>query len=123
MAERLASALVDELLALSDEDLRPLADRLAPFLAGGEPGTAFLSVDEAAARLGVHPNTVYRMIVGGRLRATRAGRLWRIPEAELGRVSSPGAETRRPRAGRAAPAPSRRFARLVRDLPYPEPDR
>ena len=118
MAERLASALVGELLALSDDDLRPLADRLAPFLAGGEPAGAFLSVDQAAERLGVHPNTVYRMIVGGRLPAVRAGRLWRIPEAELGRVGSAGPAPARPRQPRPSPRASRRFGDLVRDLPY-----
>ena len=115
--ERFASALVAELLALSDEDLRPLADRLAPFLGAPEPSGAFLSVDQAAGRLGVHPNTVYRMIDGGRLRATRAGRLWRIPEAELGRVESAGPAPR-PRPPRTAPSASRRFGDLVRDLPY-----
>ena len=117
-SERLASALVGELLALSDEDLRPLADRLAPFLGAPEPSGAFLSgVDQAAGRLGAHPNTVYRMIDGGRLRATRAGRLWRIPEAELGRVESAG-PVPRPRAPRTAPSASRRFGDLVRELPY-----
>ena len=104
MAERLASALVGELLALSDDDLRPLADRLAPFLAVAEPAGAFLSVNQAAERLGVHPNTVYRMIVGGRLRAVRAGRLWRIPEAELGRVESDRAGARPTACPAAVPA-------------------
>ena len=121
MAERLASALVGELLALSDDDLRPLADRLAPFLAVAEPAGAFLSVDQAAERLGVHPNTVYRMIVGGRLRAVRAGRLWRIPGAELGRGESGGQVPARPRALRPSPRTSRRFGDLVRELPYAEP--
>ena len=122
MAERLASALVGELLALSDDDLRPLADRLAPFLAVAEPAAApFSAFDQAAERLGVHPNTVYRMIVGGRLRAVRAGRLWRIPGAELGRVESGGQAPARPRALRPPPRTSRRFGDLVRELPYAEP--
>ena len=34
VSDRLASLLVGELLALSDDDLRPLAERLAPFLDG-----------------------------------------------------------------------------------------
>ena len=121
MAERLASALVGELLALPDEDLRPLADRLAPFLAAADPAGAFLSVDQAARRLGVHPNTVYRMIVGGRLVAVRAGRLWRIPESELGRVESAAPASARRRRSPPPPRPARRFARLVRELPYAEP--
>jgi excisionase family DNA binding protein len=120
MAERLASALVGELLALSDDDLRPLADRLAPFLEAPEHGSAFLSVNQAAERLGVHPNTVYRMIVAKRLRAIRAGRLWRIPEAELARIVSGEPEARRRRVGPPPPGASRRFAALVRELPYAE---
>lgn len=117
MAERLASALVGELLRLPDEDLRPLADRLAPFLATADPAGAFLSVDQAARRLGVHPNTVYRMILGGRLGAVRAGRLWRIPESELGRIESAAPAGAGWRRSPAPPRPARRFARLVRELP------
>jgi excisionase family DNA binding protein len=120
VSDRLASLLVGELLALSDDDLRPLAERLAPFLAGTPSSDAFLSVDQAAARLGVHPNTVYRMIVGGRLRAVRAGRLWRIPETELARVSS-GPATVAQRRSLTPPRASRRFGDLVRDLPYAGP--
>ena len=120
MSDRLASLLVGELLALSDEDLRPLAERLAQFIGGVQSSDAFLSVDQAATRLGVHPNTVYRMIVGGRLRAVRAGRLWRIPEAELARVSSRPA-TVAPRRALTPPRSARRFGDLIRDLPYPGP--
>lgn len=50
MPERLASALVGELLALPDDDLRPLAERLAPVLAGAEPAGVFITVDQAAER-------------------------------------------------------------------------
>jgi excisionase family DNA binding protein len=120
MAERLASALVGELLALSDADLRPLADRLAPFLEGSQPESTFLTVTQAAARLGVHPNTVYRMIAAKQIGATRAGRLWRIPEGELARVASAEPHAGRRRGGRPAPEASRRFAALVRELPYAE---
>lgn len=115
---RLAASLVEELLALPDEALRPLADRLAPFLTSDGPDTVFLSVAQAAERLEVHPNTVYRMILRGRLHATRAGRLWRIPEGELGRANPTSrADPRPPTRGRR-PASSGRFVRLVRELPY-----
>ena len=120
MSDRLASLLVGELLALSDDDLRPLAERLAAFLEGAQSSDVFLSVDQAATRLGVHPNTVYRMIVGGRLRAVRAGRLWRIPEAELARVASGPTTVAQGRA-LTPPRSSRRFGDLVRDLPYAGP--
>jgi hypothetical protein len=63
------------------------------------------------------------MIVGGRLVAVRVGRLWRISESELGRIESgaPAAARRRPPS--PPPRPTRRFARLVRELPYAGPDR
>lgn len=117
MPDSLVSTLVRELAALTDEELRPLAQRLTAFMPTGEPAAAFLSVGQAAERLGVHPNTVYRMIVAGRLGAVRAGRLWRIPEAELARVS-PGPATIAPRPALTPPRSSRRFGDLVRELPY-----
>ena len=42
-----------------------------------------LSVEEAARALGVHVRTVRRYIHEGRLQATRIGRLYRIPAAQL----------------------------------------
>ncbi|QIH08477.1 MULTISPECIES: helix-turn-helix domain-containing protein [unclassified Pseudomonas] len=44
---------------------------------------AFYSVDEAAARLQLHPKTVLRFIREGRLPATRVGRAYRIAHARL----------------------------------------
>lgn len=44
-----------------------------------------LSVTEAARTLGVHPQTVYQLIWGGRLPGViRVGRAIRIPESALG---------------------------------------
>ena len=45
-----------------------------------------LSVDEAAKRLGVHPNTVRNAIEQGRMRATKVLGRWRIRESEVERV-------------------------------------
>jgi excisionase family DNA binding protein len=42
-----------------------------------------LTVSEAAEALNVCTKTVYRHISAGRLKAVRAGRLWRIPLASL----------------------------------------
>lgn len=42
-----------------------------------------MSVEQVAATLGVHARTVRRYIRDGRLRATRIGKLYRIPAAEL----------------------------------------
>jgi excisionase family DNA binding protein len=41
------------------------------------------TVDFAAERLKLHPNTVLRFIRGGRLRATRVGKSYRILRADL----------------------------------------
>jgi len=112
----LVAALVDELLALPDEDLRPLAHRLVGFLATAERDADFLSVAQAAERLEVHPNTVYRMIVRGHLRATKAGRLWWIPAEELGRIESTPTTASAPSRRRAPRPVRRRFGRLVREL-------
>jgi excisionase family DNA binding protein len=117
MADGLAAALIEELLALPDDELRPLADRLAAFRAAATAGGELLTVAQAAERLGVHPNTVYRMIACGRLRAAKVGRLWRIPESDLGRIEPASDGSRIPQRVRAV-APSRRFGRLVRELPY-----
>ena len=120
MPDSLVTTLVRELAALTDEELRPLAQRLTAFMPAREPPGAFLSVGQAAERLGVHPNTVYRMIVAGRLGAVRAGRLWRISEAELARVS-PGPAATTQRRSLAPPRASRRFGDRVRELPYAGP--
>ena len=45
-----------------------------------------LSVNEAAKRLGVHPNTVRNAIDTGRIRAVKVLGRWRITEAEIERV-------------------------------------
>jgi excisionase family DNA binding protein len=112
-----AADLIDELLASPDDDLRPLASRLAPLLGATKSPEDFLTVAQAAECLEVHPNTVYRMILRGHLRAVRAGRLWRIPRSELGKVEITSAA---PSRRRQAPLrqSSRNFGRLVRELPY-----
>ena len=44
---------------------------------GGEPG-GLVSVREVAAQLGVHPETIRRLIHDGRLDAVRVGRVLRV---------------------------------------------
>jgi excisionase family DNA binding protein len=44
---------------------------------GGEPG-GLVSVRDVAAQLGVHPETVRRLIHDGRLDAVRVGRVLRV---------------------------------------------
>jgi excisionase family DNA binding protein len=113
----LASALLSELAALSDDELRPLAERLAAFLTDCPAAPVFLTVGQAAERLGVHPNTVYRMIETGRLAGIRVGRLWRIPELELERAGRHALARRARARPRGSVEGAHRFATLVRDLP------
>src|SRR6516225_8687883 len=68
---------------------------------------AGLSIEEAAARLGVHYMTIYRYVRIGRLPAERRGGRWRIREEDLALVTTAAIEATpraRPlgRAGRTA---------------------
>jgi excisionase family DNA binding protein len=47
---------------------------------------AFLSVKQFAVLVGLSENTVLRRIKDQQIRATRIGRLWRIPVSEVGRL-------------------------------------
>lgn len=52
----------------------------------------FLTVQQAAARLQVTPQTLRGWIRAGAVRAVRLGRAWRIPESaleELAKVNTP----------------------------------
>jgi excisionase family DNA binding protein len=49
----------------------------------GESGGRLYSVREVAGLLGVHPETVRRMIHAGTLDAVRVGRVLRVEEASL----------------------------------------
>jgi excisionase family DNA binding protein len=48
-----------------------------------EADSALYSVREVATRLGVHPETVRRLIHDGRLDAVRVGRVLRVDAASL----------------------------------------
>src|SRR5690554_2047266 len=43
----------------------------------------YLTVEQVAARLQLHPETVRRQLKSGVLRGVRRGRVWRIPESAL----------------------------------------
>ena len=45
--------------------------------------TKLLTTREVAERLRLHPRTVESYLRKGRIRALKAGRNWRVPEAEL----------------------------------------
>jgi len=103
--QTLVSALLD---ALDEDGLRELASRLRPYLHADDG--QLLAAADAAARLGLHPETLSRMARSGRVHAIKVGREWRFDPARLAvsplpvcRVSMPDAPPRRPPA-RAAPA-------------------
>ena len=50
---------------------------------GGGPTPPWLSVPEAAARLGVVPKSIYRFIDRGELRAYKMGRVIRLQESDV----------------------------------------
>ena len=49
----------------------------------------FLTVEQAASRLHVHPITVRRHLRSGTLRGIKRGHLWRVPESALGETATP----------------------------------
>ena len=53
----------------------------------------YLTPDQAAQRLQLHPETIRRQIKAGKLRAIRRGRLFRIPESALAENSAPRVES------------------------------
>jgi excisionase family DNA binding protein len=63
----------------------------------------FLSADEAAELLHMHPRTVRRLLGSGELPGTRLGRQWRISRAAV-RVLIEGGAPRKPAASEG-PAP------------------
>jgi excisionase family DNA binding protein len=52
-----------------------------------------ISVNEAARRLNVHPNTIRRGIEIGKIRAFRVLGQWRIRESEIDRIMEEGTDT------------------------------
>jgi excisionase family DNA binding protein len=90
----LADALLD---ALDDAALRALAGRLRPYLLG-QP-ERLLDAPEAAALLGLHPETLVRMARNRRVWACKVGREWRFRADRL-EIRSTGTRSVSP-----APAP------------------
>jgi excisionase family DNA binding protein len=85
-------------------------------------GEQFLTVDEAAARLGVKPATVYAYVSRGILKSYRRGikrqRLYRRAEVEaLLRLT---ASTEEPRAAPATVSWPRGRRRTIREIPLAE---
>jgi excisionase family DNA binding protein len=76
-SQSFATVLLNELDGVA---LRELATRLRPYL-HSEPD--FLDARQAAARLGLHPETLARMARDGRVPAVKVGREWRFRSDRL----------------------------------------
>jgi len=46
-----------------------------------------LTIQQAADKLGVHYNTIWRLIQSGRLSAFKVGWVWRIPDEAIERLA------------------------------------
>lgn len=46
-----------------------------------------LTIDQAAQRLQVHPETIRRHLLKGKLRGLKRGKLWRVPESAIEEVT------------------------------------
>ena len=86
----LVHALVAELMALPDEQLAPLAERLAPLLHLEAPGPApspYLTADEAAALLRCRRRRIYELVGDGRLTRRGDGRRLLVSREEVARLA------------------------------------
>jgi len=104
----IAALLVDE---LDDDGLRELAGRLRPYL-HDDPGR-LLNARRAAARLGLHPETLVRMARDGRIWAVKAGREWRFRADRLETSPPAGRSISHASASRPRRAPVRERASIA----------
>ena len=61
-------------IALSDEDVERIAQRVASLAAGSSPSDPWLSIDEAAEHLRAKPQRLYDLVSTGRLTPAKDGR-------------------------------------------------
>ena len=61
-------------VALSDEDVERIAQRVASLAAGSSPSDPWLSIDEAAEHLRAKPQRLYDLVSSGRLKPAKDGR-------------------------------------------------
>jgi excisionase family DNA binding protein len=90
--DRQTPAALEPALAALDE-AQAAIDRLrhSVLTIGGSPDPVLVSVDEAAARLGISRRTVYVLIADGSIRSVSVGRRRLVPAKELERLAQDGA--------------------------------
>jgi len=97
-------------LALVDAELdERVATRLGQVLVGGPSDDVWSSVTDVAARLGVHPRTVYRALRAGRLQGDRVGSRWRVKPDALADWLAKASAARREPAPRPTPIAAARL--------------
>ena len=50
------------------------------------------SIEEAAAIMGISPQTLGKWLRAGRIRGVKLGRVWRIPESALDEIAKSGTQ-------------------------------
>ncbi len=61
-------------VALSDEDVQRIAERVASLAASSSPPDPWLSIEEAAEHLRAKPQRLYDLVSTGRLKPAKDGR-------------------------------------------------
>ena len=61
-------------VALSEDDVERIAQRVVALSAGSSPADPWLSIDEAAAHLRAKPQRLYDLVSTGRLKPAKDGR-------------------------------------------------
>ncbi len=61
-------------VALSDEDVQRIAERVASLAASSSPSDPWLSIEEAAEHLRAKPQRLYDLVSTGRLKPAKDGR-------------------------------------------------
>jgi excisionase family DNA binding protein len=93
VSARLTAALVADLVSLSDAELEPLLERLAPLLEHrtASPPAApsrFLTSEEAAQLLRSRRRRIYELVADGRLTRHGDGRRLLLARAEVERLAA-----------------------------------
>lgn len=92
MSRAIAGAFLAELVALTDDELAPLVERLAsllPELRPEAPASPWMTADEAATFLRCRRRRIYELASDGRLTRYGDGRRLLLSRAEVARLAEP----------------------------------
>jgi len=60
---------------------------------------AYMSVEEAARRIGITPGRVRQLLCAGEIRGQKLAKVWAIPESQVEKFCQQPQKTGRPRVG------------------------